>query len=410
MDLDSRLAILSDGAKYDVSCSSSGSNRRHPGKGLGASAPSGICHSWSDDGRCISLLKILYTNDCIYNCQYCVYRCTNDQTRASFTPEEVARLTVEFYRRNYIEGLFLSSGIRDNPDRTMEELVQTVWLLRKKHQFHGYIHLKGIPGADLSLIGRAGSLVDRLSVNIELPTVQSLKLLAPQKKPEKLVRPMAFMHRTLTERTDGGLRRSKDFLPAGQTTQMIIGATPDTDQDIIMSSARLYQTYGMKRVYYSAYIPANSDDDLPKAQPPLLREHRLYQADWLMRFYSFDPEEILGQRSHLDLQLDPKIIWALDNVSQFPVEVNRASYHELLRVPGIGPTSATRIVRARRCGRLHFEDLKALGVVVRRARFFVTASGKYFGLRYNDSATLRSYLTEGRAADAQQLTLFDFIR
>lgn len=424
-----KLKILADGAKYDVSCSSSGVERRNNGK-IGSSAAAGICHSWSADGRCISLLKILFTNKCVYDCEYCVNRRSADVARASFEPKELARLTIEFYRRNYIEGLFLSSAVEVSPDYTAERIMHCIRLLRDEYGFGGYIHAKIIPGVSPEILHQIGLLADRLSINIELPTKKSLNLLAPQKSPKNIFNPMKQITQTLTERRqlkgpgtmfknqdiysignlsylepagenidsgDGSLvdlagnplavretkKRSKEkFAPAGQTTQMIIGATPESDRQIVKTSEDLYRSFKMKRVYFSAYIPVLSSPLLPTtlSAPPLLREHRLYQADWLLRFYGFTADEILDEKTpFLDLELDPKISWALRNIEKFPVEVNKASLDELLRVPGIGTTSALRIVRQRRLAAIHFDDLKKIGVVVKRARYFITCKGKYYG-------------------------------
>ena len=424
-----KLKILADGAKYDVSCSSSGVERRNSGK-IGSSAAAGICHSWSADGRCISLLKILFSNNCAYDCEYCVNRRSADVPRASFEPRELARLTIEFYRRNYIEGLFLSSAVEVSPDYTAERIMHCIRMLRNEYGFGGYIHAKIIPGVSQEILHQIGLLADRLSVNIELPTKKSLNLLAPQKTPKKIFTPMRQITQTLTERRqlkgpgtmfknqdiysagnlsylepegenvtsgDGSLidlagnplavrgtgKRGKErFAPAGQTTQMIIGATPESDRQIVKTSEDLYRTFKMKRVYFSAYIPVSNSPLLPTplTAPPLVREHRLYQADWLLRFYGFTADEILDEKTpFLDLELDPKISWALRNIEKFPVEINKASLDELLRVPGIGTTSALRIVRQRRLAAIHFDDLKKIGVVVKRARYFITCRGKYYG-------------------------------
>lgn len=381
VELREKLNILSAAAKYDVSCSSSGSNRKNTG-GLGNGASSGICHSWSDDGRCISLLKILMTNYCIFNCAYCVNRVSNDLPRAAFTPEEVVDLTINFYRRNYIEGLFLSSAILQNPSYTMELLLRSVRKLRELN-FNGYIHLKAIPGADWRLIAEAGTLVDRMSVNIELPSNEGLKLLAPQKKRETIIKPMSLIGSQIMEYKEERKRSTKipSFVPAGQSTQLIIGATPDSDLRIMQLSESLYKSVHLKRVYYSAYVPVSNNPNLPAlTSPPLKREHRLYQADWLLRFYGFEARELLDEASpNFHMELDPKSDWALRNLQHFPVEINRADYRTILRVPGVGVKSAKKIIAARRFHSLDFEDLKKIGVVLKRARYFITCRGKYFG-------------------------------
>lgn len=378
-----KLTILSDAAKYDVSCSSSGSRRANTPGGIGNGACSGICHTWSADGRCVSLLKILMTNYCIYDCTYCVNRCSHDTPRAIMSPEEIADLTIAFYRRNYIEGLFLSSGVYRSPDETTELLIQTAKILRNEKKFNGYIHMKGIPGTDASLIQELGRYVDRMSVNIELPSSQSLKLLAPQKTKETILVPMREIKNGITERQENRRKSKKapSFVPAGQTTQLIIGATPESDRTILHLSEALYHSVKLKRVYYSAYVPIMQGKNLPAlASPPLLREHRLYQADWLLRFYQFSAGEILTDAApDFDLQLDPKTCWALRHPEVFPIEVNRASYHMLLRVPGIGVTSAKRICAARRQAFLSYDSLRRLGIVMKRAQYFITCKGKYYG-------------------------------
>jgi len=383
VELLEKLSILSAAAKYDVSCSSSGSTRKNIRGGLGNAAQSGICHSWSDDGRCISLLKILLTNYCVYDCAYCVNRVSNDIPRASFTPEEVVDLTINFYRRNYIEGLFLSSAIWKNPNHTMELLVRAVRKLRVEYRFNGYIHLKAIPGADWKLIAEAGTLVDRMSVNIELPSSEGLKLLAPQKRKENILKPMSLLGSQILENREERkrFRKAPSFVPAGQSTQLIVGATSDSDLRIIKLSENLYRSFNMKRVYYSAYVPVSSNPKLPSiSTPPLDREHRLYQADWLLRFYGFEAQELLSDsHPNFQLELDPKSDWALRHLNLFPVEVNKADYHLLLRVPGIGVKSAQKIVAARRFHSLDYEDLHKIGVVLKRARYFITCRGKYYG-------------------------------
>ncbi len=376
-----KLDILAASAKYDVSCSSSGSRRRGSPSGIGSAAVAGCCHSWSEDGRCISLLKILFSNVCIYDCAFCLNRRSNDIPRATFTVDEVAELTLEFYKRNYIEGLFLSSGIWRSPDDTMECLAKVAETLRFRHRFNGYIHLKAIPGADPNLIRRAGLAADRLSVNIELPTEKSLKLLAPDKTRQAILHPMRQIGEGIVENRAERkkFRKAPSFAPAGQSSQLVIGATPESDLQILHLTESLYNRFSLKRVYYSAYVPVNADSRLPALrQPPALREHRLYQADWLMRYYGFRAEEILTpSQPDLDEHFDPKTAWALRHPASFPVEIHSAGYETLLRVPGIGVTSAKRIIAARRYARLAVEDLQRIGVVLKRARFFITCGGRY---------------------------------
>lgn len=417
MEFQEKLDVLSAAAKYDVSCSSSGSSRKNTPGGIGNGHQSGICHSWSDDGRCISLLKVLLTNHCIYNCTYCVNRASNDIQRATFTPDEVADLTINFYRRNYIEGLFLSSAVYKSPDYTMELLIGAVRKLREQYRFNGYIHLKAIPGSDMKLIHEAGTYVDRMSINIELPSDKGLKLLAPQKSKEAIIKPMGFISSKLIEtKADKKLyKKAPDFVPAGQSTQLIVGATPDHDINILRLSEGLYNRFGLKRVYYSAYVPVVSHPNLPAiVKPPLLREHRLYQADWLLRFYGFTSSELLSEKQpDFDTQLDPKCDWALRNLQLFPIEINRASYELLLRVPGIGVQSAKRIIAARRVGSLNFDDLKKIGIVMKRAQYFITCKGKYIAnISMNDSLIRHGLLlSEPKALmqqnNWQQLSLFD---
>jgi len=370
---------------------------------------------WSDDGRCISLLKILYTNDCIYDCTYCINRSSNDLPRATFTPEELVDLTINFYKRNYIEGLFLSSAIHKNPNYTMELLVLTVKKLREEGNFNGYIHLKGIPGADFKLIEEAGKYVDRMSVNIELPSDTGLKLLAPQKKREAIIKPMGLITSRINEVKEEKekYRHTPRFVPAGQTTQLIVGATRDSDLQIMKLSEGLYSKFSLKRVYYSAYVPVSSNPKLPRiTSPPLLREHRLYQADWLLRFYGFKAEELLNQENpNLDENFDPKCDWALRNIHLFPVEVNRADYYMLLRVPGIGIKSAKKIISARRMCQLTYDDLKKMGVVLKRARFFITCKGKYYGLKSINEEGIRKELLfdskdKSKLDNGEQLSIF----
>lgn len=369
MDLKEKLIILSDSAKYDASCSSSGSTRKND-KGVGSAQYSGICHSFASDGRCISLLKILMTNCCIFDCKYCVNRKSNNVKRALFTPEEICEITINFYKRNYIEGLFLSSGIIKNPDYTMEKIIETITLLRKKYHFNGYIHAKAIPGASNYLLKKLGTLVDRLSANIELPSDSSLKLLAPDKRIDKISNIM----KTVKE------NRSTKFTPAGQSTQMIIGASKESDLDILGKSESLYKNYDLKRVFYSAYIPVNIDKNLPTIKmPPLLRENRLYQADWLLRFYNYKVSDLLDRDNpNFNILLDPKADWALRHIEEFPKEINTASYYELLKIPGIGPTSARKIISSRRYFKLELKDLTKLGISLKRSKYFILCNGKYF--------------------------------
>ena len=382
MSIYEKLQILTDAAKYDVACTSSGVERKGDGTGIGNCSKAGICHSFSADGRCISLLKILFTNECIYDCKYCVNRSSNDVIRTSFTPDEICTLTMEFYRRNYIEGLFLSSGILKNPNYTMELIYAALYKLRHVCNFQGYIHVKAIPGADPILIQKVGFLADRMSVNLELPTAESLRLLAPHKSRKNILAPMRLVQEKSKEnRQELTLYKSAPrFVPAGQSTQMIIGASPETDYQILRVAESLYQKFGLKRVFYSAFVAVNEDKALPARTsdgPPLLREHRLYQADWLLRYYKFEANELLNEKNpNFNIFLDPKCNWALNHLEYFPVEVNRASYDVLLRVPGIGYKSAGRIVKARRFGSLEFEDLRKMGVVLKRALYFITCSGK----------------------------------
>jgi len=415
MEVLDKLKVLSDAAKYDVSCSSSGSSRKNKKGGIGNAVLSGICHSWSDDGRCISLLKILFTNYCIYDCAYCINRASNDVPRTTFTPEEVASLTINFYKRNYIEGLFLSSAIYKSPNYTMELLLNTVKRLREVENFNGYIHLKAIPGADKALIESAGMYVDRMSVNIELPSNESLKLLAPQKSKEAIIKPMSFINSRMTQSIEERrkFRASKKFVPAGQTTQLIVGATQDNDLKILKLSEGLYKGYELKRVYYSAYVPISTNPNLPAiATPPLVREHRLYQADWLLRFYGYNADELLDMENpNFDLDLDPKCDWALRNIHLFPIEVNKADYYQLLRVPGIGVKSARKIIAARRFSSLNYEDLKKLGIVLKRARYFITCKGKYYGLKTMNTLAIKRDLSieanlKMKKDDGYQLSLF----
>ena len=380
MDIFDKLKILADSAKYDASCSSSGSNRKNTNNGIGNGHVSGICHSWGADGRCISLLKILFTNACMYDCKYCINRCSNSVPRATFTPREVADLTIHFYKRNYIEGLFLSSAVIKSPDYTMERLVETASILRNEYHFHGYIHCKTIPGCSQELIDKLGILVDRMSINIELPSNDSLKLLAPQKEKDGILKPMTYISNTLNLNKIDKSKYKKKFVPAGQTTQLMVGATPETDLKILKLSEGMYKSLKLKRVYYSAYVSINHDKNLPTLErPPLLRENRLYQADWLLRFYGFQADELLNEKHpNFNTLLDPKCDWALRNLDKFPIEINTANYDTLLRIPGIGVISAKKIITARREFLLDFESLKKLGVVLKRAQYFITCKGKYF--------------------------------
>ena len=421
LSLMEKLNILSDAAKYDVACTSSGTERSNTGKGVGNCVDAGICHSFSADGRCISLLKILFTNECIYNCRYCLNRVSNDVPRAAFTPQEVCDLTMGFYRRNYIEGLFLSSGILKSPSYTMELLYQTLYKLRHEYGFGGYVHVKGIPGADPRLIEATGYLADRMSVNLELPTAEGLRKLAPSKSRTRILTPMRQVQNRMEEnRNELALYRSAPrFVPAGQSTQMIIGATLENDYQIVSVAESLYQKFALKRVFYSAFVRVNEDSMLPALPggPPLLREHRLYQADWLLRYYGFRASELLTEdKPNFNVLLDPKCDWALRHLEQFPVEINRADYMTLLRVPGIGVRSAQRIVKARRLGNVDFPDLKRMGVVLKRALYFVTCRGRtMYPIRIEEDYITRNLLNVKErlpfGMDGQvtyrQLSLFD---
>ncbi len=402
MELKEKLTILSDSAKYDASCSSSGSNR-NSFNGIGNTSISGICHSFSSDGRCISLLKILLTNCCIFDCKYCINRKTNNVKRAIFTPEEICTITMNFYRRNYIEGLFLSSGIIKSPDYTMNLMIETISLLRKKYKFGGYIHAKAIPGASEVLIKKLGLLVDRMSANIELPTEKGLRLLAPNKNINKVNKIMGYVKEN----------KSRKFVPAGQSTQMIIGATNETDFDIIKKSKYMYDKFNLKRVFYSAYIPVNKDKLLPSIKiPPLIRENRLYQADFLLRFYNFKVEDLLDEKNpNFNLLIDPKANYALNHIDEFPKEVNKVSYYDLLKVPGIGVKSAKRIINSRRYFKITFNDLKKMGVVLKRAKYFILCNGEYFmDISYFKSNFIEKNLVlldeEIKLNNKEQLTLF----
>ncbi len=407
-----KLKILADAAKYDVSCSSSGSERKGDKSMLGNTALPGICHSFAEDGRCISLLKILYTNKCIYDCAYCINRASNtEMKRAEFTPDEVVDITISFYRRNYIEGLFLSSGVVKNPNHTMEMLISVVQKLREVERFNGYIHLKGIPGADNRLIEKAGRYVDRMSINIELPTTQGLRLLAPEKKRLEMIEPMGFIRERISEYQANSKRfqNTPSFVPAGQSTQLIVGATNEADYKIIKISEALYKRMKLKRVYYSSYIPVGKTDIVASNQMNLLkREHRIYQADWLLRFYGFTADEILTKEDpNLDMDVDPKCQWALRNLHLFPMEINKASFLELLRIPGIGNITARRIVASRRFEALTFDSLTKMGVVMKRAKYFITCSGKHFGTSDLEAPKLKVHLLDAPKKNSTQMSLFE---
>ena len=398
-----RLTVLTESAKYDVSCSSSGSSRKNRKGGLGNAEFGGICHSFTEDGRCISLLKILLSNKCAYDCQYCVNRRSNDVKRAEATPDEICELVMNFYERNMIEGLFLSSAVQQSPDFTMERLLDTIKKLRIKYRFNGYIHVKGIPSADENLIRQAGEYADRMSFNIELPSEKSLKLLAPQKSKSGILLPMK---NTALEYMEAKRLKSNNFLPAGQTTQMIVGASPETDGQIVRLAQGLYKKFALKRVYYSSYVPTNyTNSNLPVSPIGLLREHRLYQADWLLRFYGFTADEILDENENLAEGYDPKCSWALKHPEFFPVEVNAAPPEILVRVPGIGFKSAYKIVKARKYATLTFSDLAKMRVVLKRAEHFITCGGKFLG---NENPTIikSSLLLEAALREPEQLSLF----
>jgi putative DNA modification/repair radical SAM protein len=393
-----KLNILADAAKYDVSCSSSGGNRKNDNKGIGDSS-NGICHTYTEDGRCVSLLKILLTNHCIYDCAFCVSRKSNDVKRAAFTVEEVVELTMSFYRRNYIEGLFLSSGIFKNADFTMERLVRIVKKLRIEERFNGYIHLKTIPGASQELLTEAGLYADRMSINLEMPTEAGLKLLAPEKSHEEVKKPLGFIQSSITrfkdEKQTGLIKSVPKFVPAGQSTQMVIGATPETDMEIMYSADEYYKNFSLKRVYYSGYIPISHDERMPAigSQPPLLRENRLYQTDWLMRFYGFNVKELLNSKNpHLDTDIDPKLSWALRNLDQFPVDINTADYRMILRVPGIGVQSANKIVQARKFGKLRSDQLQKIGIAYNRAKHFIRCADSPIMLNEPDAPHLKNII------------------
>lgn len=465
MDIKDKLKILADSAKYDAACTSSGSDRRGSATGIGSTVSSGICHSFAADGRCISLLKILFTNECIYDCRYCINRRSNDVLRTSFTPEEVCTLTMEFYRRNYIEGLFLSSGIVVSPTHTMQLLLKTVKLLRCVYHFNGYIHVKGIPGADPSVIEETGWYVDRMSINLELATADALRRIAPNKSRRSILTPMrqiqlgirrnellladyhsmtsarpayidsgntehlsSFDHNIQSVSADNAVSplnifdsRSgpKAYVPAGQSTQMIIGAAPESDYQLVTIAEALYKNYNLKRVFYSAFVNVNNDSSLPSTEdgPPLLREHRLYQADWLLRFYGFSADELLSEsRPNFNSYIDPKCDWALQHLGEFPVEINKAAKAQLLRIPGVGPRSVERILRARRSTSLDFKDIARMGVVMKRARYFITCNGRTDDLFRQDEDYIVSQLMGAERRHAlqisqsglyRQLSLFD---
>ena len=455
LEIEKKLEILSDAAKYDVACTSSGVERKGNREGMGNATHCGICHSFAADGRCISLLKVLMTNECIYDCKYCINRRSNDTVRTSFTPQELCGLTIQFYRRNYIEGLFLSSGIRRSPDETMEQIYRVLFLLRRQYHFNGYIHVKGIPGASAELVQAVGYLADRMSLNLELPTAQGLQKLALGKTREKILTPMRQIQNGIREQklllTDGGriakkpdngsslylpgdgqILREKSsygvstrsgkqerFVPAGQSTQMIVGATQENDYQILTIAESLYRKFELKRVFYSAYVALNEDKDLPQVgtKPPLLREHRLYQADFLLRFYGFAAKELLSEeKPNFNVYLDPKCDWAIRHLEYFPVEINRAGYEMLLRVLGIGVKSAQRIMRARRSAKLDFDQLKRIGVVLKRAHYFITCNGKMlYHTKIEEDYITRRILELDHAKNWQmdyqmtyrQLSLFD---
>ena len=410
--IEEKLRILSDAAKYDVSCSSSGSSRKNTNNGLGNAAINGICHSWSADGRCISLLKILMTNYCIYDCKYCINRKDNDIERAILSPDEIVKLTINFYRRNYIEGLFLSSGIIKNADYTMELMIAVAKKLRLEEKFNGYIHMKVIPGASRQLINEIGLYVDRVSVNIEFAENTALKLLAPDKKATDISTSMWLISKNMIENAEDKkiFKSTPSFIPAGQTTQMIIGASGESDYAILARSENLYKNFDLKRVYYSGYVPVNKSGILVSTEQavPMIREHRLYQADWLLRFYDFKADEILDEKDpFVDPLLDPKTNWAIKNSHFFPIEINKASYKDLLRVPGIGVTSAKRIVMTRKYSTIRYEHLKKLGIVIKRAKYFIVVNGEFLGFKKENPELLRNALMEKEKMVTEQLRLFN---
>lgn len=410
--IEEKLRILSDAAKYDVSCSSSGSSRKNTNNGLGNAAINGICHSWSADGRCISLLKILMTNYCIYDCKYCINRKDNDIERAILSPDEIVKLTINFYRRNYIEGLFLSSGIIKSADYTMELMIAIAKKLRLEEKFNGYIHMKVIPGASRQLINEIGLYVDRVSVNIEFAENTALKLLAPDKKATDISTSMGLIRKNMIENAEDKkiFKSTPSFIPAGQTTQMIIGASGESDYAILARSENLYKNFDLKRVYYSGYVPVNKSGILVSTEQavPMIREHRLYQADWLLRFYDFKADEILDEKDpFVDPLLDPKTNWAIKNSHFFPIEINKASYKDLLRVPGIGVTSAKRIVMTRKYSTIRYEHLKKLGIVIKRAKYFIVVNGEFLGFKKENPELLRNTLMEKEKMVTEQLRLFN---
>ena len=401
MSIQEKLEILADCAKYDASCSSSGSKRKNI-DGIGNTSYSGICHSFSSDGRCISLLKILMTNVCIFDCKYCVNRKSNNNKKAIFSPEEICEITLNFYKRNYIEGLFLSSGIIKSPDYTMEKMIETIYLLRNKYKFNGYIHAKAIPGANPNLIKKLGSLVDRLSANIELPNSTSLKLLAPNKKENDIHKIMSYVKNNI----------NRNFSPSGQSTQMIIGASKESDFDIMNKSDFMYKNYKLKRVFYSAYVPVNKDKYLPNiTTPPLLRENRLYQADWLLRFYKFQINDLFDNSKYFNVLLDPKTDWALRHIDFFPIEINKASFNNLIKVPGIGLISAKKIISSRKYFDINFDDLKKMGVSLKKSKYFITCNSKYYNnISYNKNFIYTNLINEesnNKLISGVQLSLFD---
>ncbi|WP_316828364.1 putative DNA modification/repair radical SAM protein [Pedobacter miscanthi] len=411
-----KLNILADAAKYDVSCSSSGGTRKNTNKGLGDSHSSGICHTYTEDGRCVSLLKILLTNHCIYDCLFCVSRKSNDIKRAAFTVDEVVELTMNFYRRNYIEGLFLSSGIFKNADFTMERLLLVVKKLRLEQNYNGYIHLKTIPGASDELIKEAGLYADRMSINLEMPTEAGLKLLAPEKSHADVIKPLAFVQQQISQFSADKklIKHIPKFVPAGQSTQMVIGATPESDKDIMYTANTFYKNFALKRVYYSGYVPISNDTRMPVlgTQPPLLRENRLYQTDWLMRFYGFKVQEILNDANpNLDVDIDPKLSWAIRNMQHFPVDINTADYKMILRIPGIGVMSAQKIVQARKFGKLRIDQLKKIGVAYNRAKHFITCLDSPYQLKDYQGTQIKAFiLAESQSkylkTDSNQMILF----
>jgi putative DNA modification/repair radical SAM protein len=414
--LHQKLQILADAAKYDVSCSSSGSSRKNHNKGLGDASGSGICHTYTEDGRCVSLLKILLTNHCIFDCAYCVTRKSNDIKRAAFTIQEVVDLTINFYRRNYIEGLFLSSGIFKNADYTMERLVAVAKKLRTEHKFNGYIHLKSIPGASDELMQQAGLYADRLSINIEIPTESGLKLLAPDKSMKDMIQPMGYLKNEIIRTTEERalFKNAPLFAPAGQSTQMIIGASGESDKDIMHTANKFYNGFKLKRVYYSGYVPISNDTRLPTigSAVPVLRENRLYQTDWLMRFYGFHVNELLNDsHPNLDPEIDPKLSWALRNMHYFPIDINSADLQLILRVPGIGVKSAHKIVSARKFSRLSWDHLKKIGIAVNRAKYFIECGGSVSIRKDYSEENIRRFIindskSKHRSHEGQQYNLF----